>query len=379
MPNVESLPEQSEIEQLTQILEDCYNEADAESKNENLDTLFDCIGKEDAKIVAELASTKHAARGAAVTLAVYKLLRPEQDIRNHKSEYPNGFSARSIDTKVTVPFLSEHELPYNVESHWLSQTLSFAGPFTSDSVLKTVPKKAGPDLIYTANLIQKAASTDKIRKILVLLLEQMIEERNKGFIPLTKPKNLSIDQVMILLHEHFSKHYDKNAPRLPQVAIYAIYQCLMKSVERYSEFELRPLERMKTANRKSGTVGDIDLWKDGRPIEAVEIKFDVAITRFHVNEAMQKVRTESVERYFILSTVDPELSEKDEIQKQKDQFLKSNGCEIIVNGVYGTIRYYLRLLKSTNDFINAYTDLLSKDPDINYEHKVAWNLLCSRR
>lgn len=136
---------------------------------------------------------------------------------------------------------------------------------------------------------------------------------------------------------------------------------------------------MKTANRKSGTVGDIDLWENGRPIEAVEIKYEVHVGVSHVSEAIQKVQTESVERYFILSTVKPDPNEWEEVQGLIEDFLKSNGCEIIVNGVYETIKYYLRLLKSTNDFVNAYTELLAIDEDINYEHKVAWNAICAER
>jgi len=153
----------------------------------------------------------------------------------------------------------------------------------------------------------------------------------------------------------------------------------MTDVDRYAEFDLKQLERMKTANRKSGTVGDIDLWKEGRPIEAVEIKFEIPINHSHINEAMQKVRTESVERYFILSTAAPDPTEFDEIQRLKEDFLRTNGCEIIVNGVYDTIKYYLRLLKSTNDFVNTYTDILADDPDVNYEHKIAWNNICASR
>lgn len=374
-----SAVEQNESERLLAILEACYEEAETESRKSDINDLVAFLGKEDADIIIELANTKHAARGAAITLGIYKALYPEQDIRNHKSEYENGFSARGVDTKVTVPFLQKMGLPYNVETHWLSQTLSFAAPFLPESILKTVPKKAGVDLIITANLIQNAGSIERVKKIVVLILEKMIEERNKGNIPLTKPKNLSIDQVMELLHRHFSASYDKNAPRLPQIAIYAIYQCLMKDVDRYATFELKPLERMKTANRKSGSVGDIDLWKDGRPIEAVEIKYEVSVGVAHVSEAIQKVKSESVERYFILSTAKPNPDDEAEVLRLKNDFLKTNGCEIIVNGVYETIKYYLRLLRSTNEFINAYTDLLAVDDDINYEHKVAWNNACSER
>ena len=132
-------------------------------------------------------------------------------------------------------------------------------------------------------------------------------------------------------------------------------------------------------NLKSGTVGDIDLWENGRPIEAVEIKYEIPVGIAHVSEAIQKVQTESVERYFILSTAKPDSNEWDEVQKLISDFRKSNGCEIIVNGVYETIKYYLRLLKSTNEFVNAYTELLAIDEDINYEHKVAWNAICAER
>ena len=75
-------------------------------------------------------SPRNAFRGAAVTLLGYKIVDPSQDIRAHKDEQEDGFSARTFDNKVTVPFLIEKSLPRNVETHWLTQTLSFAGKLT---------------------------------------------------------------------------------------------------------------------------------------------------------------------------------------------------------------------------------------------------------
>lgn len=363
-------------DQLYEMLNECYNIANTVN-NEN--EIITQLSTEEITVIKRCATTKHAARGAALTLGLSKLVYPEQDIRYFKAEFPNGFSARTIDTSVTVPFLSGNGLPYNVETHWLSQTMSFGDPYLPGKVLKTVPKTAGPDLITIANYIQSADSDLKVREIVTLLLFYLVQERNKGEILLTKPKNLSIDQVLDLLHMHFDYGYKKNAPRLPQVAIYAIYDCLKASVARYEDFDLCPLERLKTANRKSGSVGDIDLIKEGRPIEAVEIKFEIPIDKSIVQEAMQKIKSKSVERYFILSTKPVVQEEIDVINDLKVKFLQSNGCEIIVNGVYETIKYYLRLLKTTNDFINKYTDLLATDPDLNYEHKIAWNSICENR
>lgn len=218
--NNEEVIELGEKEKLTEILSECYEVAEVECKKENIDDLIVDIGEEDSKVIIELANTKHACRGAALTLAIYKILHPEQDIRSHKAEYENGFSARGVDHSVTVPFLIQKGLPYNVDTHWLSQTLSYSQPYMPDVVLKTVPKKVGPDFIITVNLIQNSVSTERVKKITILILEKMIEERNKGNIPLTKPKNLSIDQVMEILHKQFSVNYEKNAPRLPQIAVY---------------------------------------------------------------------------------------------------------------------------------------------------------------
>ncbi len=156
-------------------------------------------------IIIELANTKHACRGAALTLAIYKILHPEQDIRSHKAEYENGFSARGVDHSVTVPFLIQKGLPYNVDTHWLSQTLSYSQPYMPDVVLKTVPKKVGPDFIITVNLIQNSVSNERVKKITILILEKMIEERNKGNIPLTKPKNLSILYEIVSSRTVFKK------------------------------------------------------------------------------------------------------------------------------------------------------------------------------
>lgn len=328
----------------------------------------------------DLGAIRHAARGVALTLCAYKIVSPAQDIRRHKADQIGGFAARSIDTAGTVPFLARKSLTYNVETHGLSRTFSFAGPYDRGLVLVTSPRAAGILLVDLVNHIQEANDPVATAKaVLEILLLQLIEERNRGRVDLERPKNLTIDDVVRLLKEHFRQSYDKNTPRLPQLAIYAMYKCIIGSMERYHDLTLGPLERMKAANRKSGSVGDIDINRGGQPIEAVEVKFNLPITRIHVGEAIQKIRTKSVERYFILSTMGIQDGEAEECRRLQLEFKRSNGCEIIVNGVLDTIRYYLRLIRSTNDFVNEYANLVEKDHDLGYEHRVAWNEICRRR
>ena len=67
-----------------------------------------------------------------ITLAFYKFLHPEQDIRYHKIELKNGFSGRSFDTKYITPTLKRLGLPSMAESGWLTRSLEQAQPYTKD-------------------------------------------------------------------------------------------------------------------------------------------------------------------------------------------------------------------------------------------------------
>lgn len=330
----------------------------------------------EVKATVELARLKHACRGAALTLLVYKLVNPDQDIRAHKDEYPNGFSARRFDTRETIPFLIEHSLPRSVESHWLTQTLSFAPSFTHDCVLKTTPKRCGPLLIDVVNYGQ-IASAPVLQSMVEAIVCELIKIRNDDKVILTRPKALSIDKVKKLLVMHFQRGYKSSAPRLPQLAIYAMYQSLMPHVKRYEGQKLTNLERLKSADRKRGTVGDIVVEEGGVPVEAVEIKFNKPISATDVSEAIDKVRAASVRRYYLLSTSGTATDDEDRITALKTEFLERNGCEIIVNGVVESIGYYLRLLSDTSSFLANYAELVEVDHDTAYEHRIAWNECCS--
>jgi DNA (cytosine-5)-methyltransferase 1 len=55
-----------------------------------------------------------------LTSAVYKKLNPDQDIRNHQTSIPNGYSGRTFDSKFITPFLKSVKFPAMAESGWLN-------------------------------------------------------------------------------------------------------------------------------------------------------------------------------------------------------------------------------------------------------------------
>ena len=172
---------------------------------------------------------------------------------------------------------------------------------------------------------------------------------------------------------HFNGSFKTGGPRLPQLAVYSAYECFVKELKRYEGHTLVPLERLKTANRKSGTVGDVDLRLKERTVEAVEIKFGMAVESRHVSDAIEKIKAADVRRYYILATGGVRPADTAAIAEQIRTFHRSNGCEIIVNGILETLRYYLRLIGSVDEFVAQYVDHLASDDDVSYEHRIEWN------
>lgn len=341
------------------------------------------LPEEFHKKVTKLANVKHAARGAFLTLALFKMCVPEQDVRMCKSEHPNGFSARAVDTSITVPFLLKESLPRNVETHWLTQSFSFAEPWTRERTIPTKPKQAGLLLVDLVNDLQEVPRenvSEAARQAVVATLVGLIEERNRGRVPLTRPKNLTIEQTLRLLVDQCARKYKTNGPRIAQLIIYAVYRSLVDTgAGRFGDMTLDPLGRMKAADRKSGTVGDVVLSVLGRPVEAVETKMGIPVGIVMVLEAQAKIATVSVERYYILSTGGVSRADADDIKERCLSFRDSNGCEVIVDSLINVVEGYLRVLPSTSVFLDAYAGLMEIDEDLDYEHKVIWNEICATR
>ena len=214
-------------------------------------------------------------------------------------------------------------------------------------------------------------------KYLSYIMQGLIIKRNKQEIKLSKPTALSIGTILWLLDRHFnSKYTAEGASRLPVLAFYAIYQCLMIDVKRFSGKVLLPIESHTSADKSSGRIGDIEIVSNDQiPFEAVEVKHGIPITLQLVLDAYAKFKVVPVNRYYILSTAPPNQKEIDKIQEEIIRIKNVHCCQLIVNGIMPSLKYYLRLLDNTFDFINNYAILLEDDTALKYEHKEKWNKL----
>ena len=130
---------------------------------------------------------------------------------------------------------------------------------------------------------------------------------------------------------------------------------------------------------QSGRIGDIDVNNEnGTAFEGVEIKHEIQISRQLIADAYEKFKIYNTDRYYLLTTANMDSADWEQIDNEIQRIAQIHGCQVIVNGVYTTLKYYLRLLTDPAEFIDKYVELLKTDATIKYQHKVAWNEIISQ-
>jgi DNA (cytosine-5)-methyltransferase 1 len=309
-----------------------------------------------------------------VTLLVHKILYPAQDIRCHQTQIKGGFSGRTIDTQYITPTLKQLKLPSMAESGWLTRSLEQPYPYTltyEGKIRDTVIKEA---FLNVVDYVQtKKGNSSDVLQLLLHLVTQVALSNKVVINPLTNPEKLTILKVMNALDQHFHFIYHQTgAAKLPVLAFYSLYMLLIKELQRYDGCLLKPLANHTTCDTTSGSSGDIEVFKDGQLYETVEIKQDRIIDSNVVRIAYEKIVKYDPSRYYILSDKGVLPTEKDYIAEYVVDVKEEHGCQIIINGVLPTIKYYLRLITSMEDFVKIYSDLVSVDQEIKLDHKKKW-------
>lgn len=149
-------------------------------------------------------------------------------------------------------------------------------------------------------------------------------------------------------------------------------------MKRFQGKSLDKLASHNSSDRSSGETGDIVVRNDNDNTiyEVVEVKFEIPINAIMIEDAYKKIREKPVQRYYLLSTVASSEDERVAIDERICRIREEHGCQIIVNGIFPTLKYYLRLLDNTDIFVERYVKNLSNNTEINFEHKLAWNKVC---
>jgi len=172
------------------------------------------------------------------------------------------------------------------------------------------------------------------------------------------------------LEDHFNFNYQTHGgSKLPVLAFYAMYKIFITEIGRYKGCKLLPLGSHTASDRTSKSAGDIEVSKGNNIYEAVEVKLDKSIDITTTRIAYEKIKRFNPERYYILTYIGINEDEKGQIDKLTEQIRDEHGCQLIVNGLLHTLRYYMRLISSPVKFFNNYVELVEKDPELQKIHK----------
>lgn len=314
---------------------------------------------------------------------IYKYFNPAQDVRNHQVIMENGYSGRSFDTKYVTPFLKSKRFRGAMkESGWLTRSLEQNHPYNQDFPGKIRNKNVKNSFLNILEDIEE--NKVKPENYIFHILKRSIDEKEKQNVELLNPikreEDLSINEIINLLEKHFSfKYSSRGASILPVVAFQSVYECLVEELFRYKDKTIDQLASHYSSDKSSGATGDVVIRNnDGSLFEVVEVKYGIEIDDIMIEDAYNKIKSTSIQRYYILSTIEPTKTQKNDFDKRIKEILDEHGVQMIVNGLMKTLNYYLRLLNNTNKFLEKYINNIENNPEINYEHKISWNTIMNK-
>lgn len=359
----------------TEILDELHEQAISVLQSRKEDAFNDIIKSNVGMLINKIDKNK-SLLSALVTSLVKKIMEPKQDIRLHRKDFKNGYSARVLDTSVTAPFFKRHFPKYaNKESSFLTLATREKIKWTKKEGqnLKIRDAQVKKSFLELFDAVENKSINPKECLVYVFIKLHLLSQQHKMvFDDTIESANFSeiinINTVLKMLENHFEI---KLSSRLPVIAIYSVYQELFKVVRRYEGKRLGHLN-VHTSSDKHG-FGDIEVWnKDSTPFEMIEIKHNIPIDRNIIFDIVKKSQGTTIQRYYILTTYKSNFSSKEEeeyINKFILKIKKDSGLEIIANGIFQSLKYYLRFIDDYKRFIKAYTTNLVEDAKNSTEVK----------
>ena len=372
------------------ILEDAYQLA---KSGENTKSELSESQQKWVETIIEKAESQKAVLAVLITSLTKKIETPTQDVRYHKKELSNGYSGRVFDTQYITPFIREKFQRFAMQggSGWLTRSLEQAHPYTLEYPGRILDKAVKESFLRILHDIEENQADPKkyLRAIFISLINLMarsqvnlslFEKTNGDSIQPSQSDTITIENIVNLLKYHFSYNYRvSGASRLPVLAVFSAYEVLM-SIERYEGKMLSPLKSHTTSDTKSGGIGDIEVLDENEDFfKAVEIKHNIPISPDLVQGAYQKFAETSARRYYLLTTAEPNVDDSKTVDQLVRKIHRQHGCEVIVNGIIPSLKYYLRLLSNPKLFLDRYSKNLQLDfnqnTDIKEVHLRYWNEL----
>lgn len=309
-----------------------------------------------------------------------KLDRPQIDPRKPYTEIgtDDAFSGRTYDEQYLTTFITEHRLPCNITTAFLTPALrNISQPLTLDMEIIGRPREVYRytleilDAVAHGTLHSKPLLTDIVRYLLIIRDENA--ERLKTLLAGRDSRQqrvaLSSESIVTLLQQHLAC---KHVSRLPVLIVAAA----LKVVESSLREHLKNLHAHTAADKQTGALGDIEitLEDDEHIVTCYEMKLK-AVTVHDIQAAILKFHHEPMLDNYIFITTE---SIGEDVRIYANTIYDESGIEVAILDCIGFIRHFLHLFHRIRmEFLNEYQRLILNEPDsaVNQSLKEAFLVL----
>lgn len=303
---------------------------------------------------------------------VAKAREPRLDARKPYTEIgaPDAFSGRTYDEHYVTPFITEHGLPCNPTTAFLTSALRNRNVMlTPDVNLVGRPPRVYADTVQLLADVQerRVAAEDMLAEAVRCLINLRDEQKQRmdtlraqlqvgeGAVP------LSAERIVTLIQQHLAS---PKSSRLLVLIVAAAYQVASSNL---GERTL-PLHRHNAADRQTGALGDLEitLVSDDEIVTSYEMK-DKRVTREDLDIALAKVTKlhqehgTKIDDYIFITTdrIEPDVAEY-----AASLYEKTGGVEFAILDCIGFLRHFLYLVHRLRmQFVEAYQTLVLAEPD----------------
>lgn len=272
--------------------------------------------------------------GVAFLQLVIKSITPEQSVRLHKGSTRNGsfswkdgISMRSLDSKYTAKFLKTYGL-LNLNKYGSFMTRSLAENYPYSKQYKAEMKGPFNEWIAIVDAIEDESMPAELG---LCFLMALLKNRSDEFIELADEairlaENYArsyIDIVDFMKDFYNSTNY---SARAFEIVIHGFMQA-MHELDLIGDLDLVPLSQMRSANKKHGNIGDVELREGLVTVESWDAKYGKPYLRDELEELRDKILTSPGVKVagFI---VDSDVDRRKDIIERAEEISDETGVDI---------------------------------------------------
>jgi hypothetical protein len=336
---------------------------------QNPEVKIEKINEKQVKTIESLVNSVTSEVGRAIVgLTILQLtvksIIPKQSIRLHKGgsgtrdfSWREGIPMRNIDTNYITPVLRKFDL-LKINKFGFMMTRTLAENYPYSKLYKAGIRGARQEWLDITDEVERGEldSLNALKQLLIFLnnkseaFKELTDATLKKLTSFLKKKPSFKNCLAVVTNFIDSSTY---SARVFEVALHAFFQVLAQ--EKHLNGFLKPLSQMRSANKKHGNIGDIEITQsEGNMdiIEAWDAKFGKPYLRDELEELNDKLKFHP-QANLVGFITDQKPNLKSEIKARMKEIEEIHGAEVSIMEFSEWVNYQVKSYDLDNNKIGA--------------------------